>query len=124
MAIIQLRIDDETKKRATKLFEGLGFDLSSAIRAFIRRSLHVDGFPFPMIIDDRAYDPKVRMEREQEIRMLLKRIEEIEKEEYEIAKKNFKDISEDDQYGSVLINNINDEVYAVREKQYTKKKKK
>lgn len=123
MAIIQLRIDDETKKRATELFEGLGFDLSSAIRAFIRRSLHVEGFPFPMIINDRAYDPKVRMEREQEIRSLLKRIEEIEKEELEISKKKFVDL-ENDEYGSVVLSNINDEIYAEREKRYTKKKNK
>ena len=48
MALIQLRIDDELKEQASKLYEGLGLDLSSAIRMFLRRSVSEGGVPFPM----------------------------------------------------------------------------
>lgn len=52
MAIVQLRVDDELKAQASSVYEKLGLDLSSAIRMFLKRSVMVNGIPFPMIISD------------------------------------------------------------------------
>lgn len=48
MAVIQLRIDEATKKEAMKIYEDLGLDLSTAIRIFLSRSIQAKGFPFEM----------------------------------------------------------------------------
>ena len=58
MAIVQLRIDDELKLQAVSVYEKLGIDLSSAIRMFLKRSVMVNGIPFSMILDEKAYDPE------------------------------------------------------------------
>ena len=58
MAIVQLRIDDELKLQAVSVYEKLGIDLSSAIRMFLKRSVMVNGIPFSMILDGKAYDPE------------------------------------------------------------------
>ena len=43
---IQVRVDDELKVKADKLFKDLGTDTTSAIRIFLTQALAVDGFPF------------------------------------------------------------------------------
>jgi len=43
---LQLRIEDDLKKQATVLFEGLGLDLSTAIRIFLKKSVAENGIPF------------------------------------------------------------------------------
>ena len=58
MAIVQLRVDDDLKLQAASVYEKLGIDLSSAIRMFLKRSVMVNGIPFSMILDERAYDPE------------------------------------------------------------------
>ena len=40
MALIQVRIDDETKREADDLFAQLGLDTPTAIRIFIHQSLN------------------------------------------------------------------------------------
>ena len=57
MGMIQLRVDDDLKKQATKVFEDLGLDLSTAIRMFLKRSVMSKGVPFSMILDDEPYNP-------------------------------------------------------------------
>ena len=37
MSYIQIRIDDELKEEAVKLFNELGLDLSTAIRLFLKK---------------------------------------------------------------------------------------
>ena len=49
--MIQLRVDDDLKQQATKVFEELGLDLSTAIRIFLKRSVMKNGLPFGMIND-------------------------------------------------------------------------
>ena len=39
MSYIQIRIDDELKEEAVKLFNELGLDLSTAIRLFLKQSI-------------------------------------------------------------------------------------
>ena len=43
---IQVRVDDDLRARADKLFKDLGTDTTSAIRIFLTQALAVDGFPF------------------------------------------------------------------------------
>ena len=49
-ALVQVRIDSELKEQATKLYEGLGIDLSTAVRMFLKRSVMVNGVPFSMTL--------------------------------------------------------------------------
>ena len=46
MALIQVRIDDETKREADDLFAQLGLDTPTAIRIFIHQSLNNYSLPF------------------------------------------------------------------------------
>lgn len=46
MATLQVRIDDELKQNADKLFLSLGLDTPTAVRIFLKASLEHDGIPF------------------------------------------------------------------------------
>lgn len=46
MATLQVRIDDDLKKRSDSLFAGLGLDTPTAIRIFLTMALEHEGFPF------------------------------------------------------------------------------
>ena len=46
-ALVQVRIDEELKDRATAIYDALGIDLSTAIRMFLKRSVMVNGIPLP-----------------------------------------------------------------------------
>jgi len=54
MALIQIRLEDELKDRAQELYDQLGLDLSTAIRMFLKKSISINGIPFPLINDDRT----------------------------------------------------------------------
>ena len=69
MAQINFRIDDETKRRADKLFNSLGLTMSSAITVFINQSLDYQGIPFPI----QKRGPSARPMSE-----LLQRIDDVE----------------------------------------------
>lgn len=43
---IQVRVDDDLKKRSDALFKDLGTDTTTAIRMFLTQALAVNGFPF------------------------------------------------------------------------------
>lgn len=43
---IQLRVDDELKKKSDKLFRELGIDTTTAIRIFLSQAVSENGFPF------------------------------------------------------------------------------
>ena len=43
---IQIRIDDDLKKKSDKLFKDLGTDTTSAIRIFLTQAVAHNGFPF------------------------------------------------------------------------------
>ena len=45
-ALIQVRIDEETKQKADTLFADLGFDTPTAIRIFLNQSIRREGMPF------------------------------------------------------------------------------
>ena len=52
MAMVQLRVNDQMKKDAQKVFEDLGLDMSTAIRMFLKRSIDAKGIPFPTSEED------------------------------------------------------------------------
>ena len=45
-ALIQVRIDEETKRKADALFSDLGLDTPTAIRIFLNQSIRREGMPF------------------------------------------------------------------------------
>lgn len=49
MAQVNFRIDDKVKQEADALFDNLGVSLSAAITIFIKRSISLRGFPFPIV---------------------------------------------------------------------------
>ncbi|MBQ7081387.1 MAG: type II toxin-antitoxin system RelB/DinJ family antitoxin [Fibrobacter sp.] len=46
MATLQLRVDDELKKKSDDLFQSLGLDTSTAIRIFLTFAIEKNGIPF------------------------------------------------------------------------------
>lgn len=49
---LTLRMDSELKAQASKLFEALGLDLSTATGVFYRQALRCHGLPFEVKIDE------------------------------------------------------------------------
>ena len=45
-ALIQVRVDQETKRKADLLFSDLGFDTPTAIRIFLNQAIRREGMPF------------------------------------------------------------------------------
>ncbi len=43
---IQIRVDDELKRKSDRLFKDLGTDTTSAIRIFLTQAVANNGFPF------------------------------------------------------------------------------
>ncbi|MCC8061595.1 MAG: type II toxin-antitoxin system RelB/DinJ family antitoxin [Clostridiales bacterium] len=43
---IQIRVDDDLKKKSDRLFKDLGTDTTSAIRIFLTQAVAANGFPF------------------------------------------------------------------------------
>jgi len=44
--LIQVRVDEDTKRKADALFSDLGFDTPTAIRIFLNQSIRREGMPF------------------------------------------------------------------------------
>lgn len=44
--VLQIRIDDDMKNNAAQVFDGIGLDLSTAIRMFLNKSIMTNGLPF------------------------------------------------------------------------------
>ena len=45
-ALLQFRVDNRLKKDATKVYEDLGLDLSSAIKLFMKKTIKMQKLPF------------------------------------------------------------------------------
>jgi len=62
MAIVQSRVEDDLKIKATRVYDNLGIDLSTAIRMFLKKSVAVNGIPFSVINEENnALDAISRM---------------------------------------------------------------
>lgn len=44
--VLQVRVDEDLKNRASQLFDDLGLDLPTAVRVFLKKSLATGGIPF------------------------------------------------------------------------------
>ncbi len=53
---IQVRLEENLKRQAEKVFDGLGVDLPTAIRVFLRQSVIQNGWPFGMMGLDALQD--------------------------------------------------------------------
>lgn len=48
-AVLQTRVDTETKLEAETLFNSLGLDITTAIRLFLRQSINQQKIPFDIV---------------------------------------------------------------------------
>ncbi len=48
---INVRVDAELKSQAEKLFNEMGFNMSTAINMFLRQSIQYGGLPFELRLD-------------------------------------------------------------------------
>ena len=60
--MLQVRIDDEIKNKASALFNELGIDLSTAVRIFFLKCIAVGGIPFEMNINNTSLKALAAME--------------------------------------------------------------
>lgn len=61
-ALIQVRIDEQLKDDVVALYEGMGIDISTAIRIFFKKSLADGGIPFSMRKSGNSYTSLVGIE--------------------------------------------------------------
>lgn len=54
----QIRIDENTKKQAVELLEGLGLNLSDAINMFLRQVILRKGIPFDVAYPENTWEFK------------------------------------------------------------------
>lgn len=89
-SLIQVRVEDELKQQADKLFTTIGMDTPTAIRLFLKQSIMRHGIPFPVTAPDEFYNDynmksleaaSKRMEARQGV--VIKTIEELEAMENE-----------------------------------------
>ena len=63
MAVLQVRVDDDLKNQASAIFNGLGIDLSTAIRMFLKKAVVERGIPFDTKIDEVTLQGILAIER-------------------------------------------------------------
>ena len=53
---VNIRMDEETKKQAEKLFADLGLNMTTAINVFVKQCLNNNGLPFEVVRKDAFYN--------------------------------------------------------------------
>ena len=66
---IQIRVDEELKRKSVKLFKELGTDTTTAIRIFLTQAVANNGFPFE--IKKNVQNPYIALSEEE----ILKKLE-------------------------------------------------
>lgn len=61
--MLQVRVDDEIKNKASEIFTALGIDLSTAVRIFLIKCIAVGGLPFEMNINNSTINALSALER-------------------------------------------------------------
>ena len=90
---IQVRVDDELKRKSDILFKDLGTDTTSAIRMFLTQAVANNGFPFEIKKNSRAeYSPYGTMTEEEMLAKLKRSREQCEKGRYCEADKVVSDL--------------------------------
>ena len=54
-ALLQVRIEEEMKRNADRVFTNLGFDTSTAVRIFLNQAIRIGGIPFDIIGGNEEY---------------------------------------------------------------------
>lgn len=49
-SVVQIRVDEQLRDDAAKIYESLGIDLPTAVRIFLKRSVLDNGIPFAMTL--------------------------------------------------------------------------
>ena len=86
---IQVRVDDELKRKSDQLFKDLGTDTTSAIRMFLTQAVANNGFPFE--IKRVPQNPYTAMSEE----ILLKTLEKAREAAYEGKVRPAEDVTKD-----------------------------
>lgn len=90
---IQVRVDDELKRKSDILFKDLGTDTTSAIRMFLTQAVANNGFPFEIKKNSRAeYSPYDTMTEEELLARLKRSREHCEEGRYREADKVVSDL--------------------------------
>ena len=50
-ALVQIKVDTQTKNDVTNIYESLGLDLPTAVRIFFKKSIAVGGLPFELKVE-------------------------------------------------------------------------
>lgn len=53
---VNIRMDEETKKQAERLFADLGLNMTTAINVFVKQCLNNNGLPFEVVRKDEFYN--------------------------------------------------------------------
>lgn len=67
MALLQVRVEEELKSKASVIYSELGVDLSTAVRMFLKKSIQEGGFPFDTKLNDSSLKAILAVERMQTI---------------------------------------------------------
>lgn len=87
MANINIRIDDNLKRQAERVFNDLGLNMTTATTAFLKQVVLCHGIPFPLYADPielrldeadaEALNPGPRLTHEEFFRQARARIDEV-----------------------------------------------
>lgn len=72
--LIQFRVDEKLKQDASKVYEDLGLDLSSAIKLFLKKTIKLKKLPFSINTDEDVLEEQIRMNKE----LALKELDSLE----------------------------------------------
>lgn len=60
--LVQFRVDEKLKNEASKVYEDLGLDLSSAVKIFFKKTIKMNRMPFS-INDDEVLEDEIRKKK-------------------------------------------------------------
>lgn len=91
---IQVRVEDDLKKKSDELFKQLGTDTTSAIRMFLTQAILNNGFPFDIKIKYPDANPYVFMTEEELLLKLAKSKDHADQGKYKDAEIVISDMRE------------------------------
>ena len=66
-SVIQIRVDEALKTKASQIYTELGIDISTAIRMFLKRTIIENGIPFQMILPKKTFNSNIGLQALSEI---------------------------------------------------------
>ena len=92
-SVINVNVPSDVKKEATKLFNNLGLNMSTAINMFLKKALMVQGIPFE--VKETNPSPEL-LEALEEGEQIIKDIESGKRKGYHNVRQMFEDILNED----------------------------